>query len=102
LVRRTRRSTPFPYTTLFRSNDVARGPIRPIFAADYLDIEPCTPIADHFAPPSPGDSRTSIDLRKWRGYLFDAALVGPQGRGEGGDRKSTRLNSSHVKISYAV
>src|SRR6266496_5194609 len=30
------------------------------------------------------------------------ALIGPSGSGKSTDRKSTRLNSSHVEISYAV
>src|SRR5690349_24257981 len=34
--------------------------------------------------------------------LVDAQLVGADGREREGDRKSTRLNSSHVEISYAV
>src|SRR5690606_2137763 len=53
--------------------------------------------------------------RRWRGFRAAAALRsrlrasdaggrcrGRGGRGRGPDRKSTRLNSSHVKISYAV
>src|SRR5436190_22112735 len=35
---------------------------------------------------------------QYRGHLYDAALDGLEGR----DRKSTRLNSSHTVISYAV
>src|SRR5690349_24052057 len=67
------RSTLFPYTTLFRSPSVSRLPIqRP--------------------PKSSCKTSTPLPLR-WRGM----------GKRETeGDRKSTRLNSSHVEISYAV
>src|SRR6266480_6698357 len=36
------------------------------------------------------------------GMTADAAQVDPPGRDRRGDRKSTRLNSSHMSISYAV
>src|SRR5690349_22658325 len=63
MIRRPPRSRLFPYTTLFRSEDVAGA-----------------------------DAGADAD---------DAVLV-EVGQGENGDRKSTRLNSSHVEISYAV
>src|SRR5256885_13979054 len=75
MIRRPPRSTLFPYTTLFRSPASAAVP----------------------AARGPG---TCPDLR---------AHALRQGRGPGGanasflaDRKSTRLNSSHLVISYAV
>src|SRR5690349_22939051 len=68
MLRRPPRSTLFPYTTLFRSED--RGLADAVLAAAArLDTE--------------GDDL--VDL--FRGVS---------------DRKSTRLNSSHVEISYAV
>src|SRR5690349_22188730 len=75
MIRRPPRSTLFPYTTLFRSRgDVAPGrrPAAGLAARDDLP-----------APAGRGRRR------------------GPAGQ-EGQDRKSTRLNSSHVEISYAV
>src|SRR5256885_4627944 len=83
MIRRPPRSTLFPYTTLFRSLfgaeraavEVAQGLRGPLLAAD-LDI--CSrPARDHAV--SQGDATTCR-----------------------GDRKSTRLNSSHLVISYAV
>src|SRR5690606_39548592 len=80
LVRRPPRSTLFPYTTLFRSprvrerRDVERVLRRP----DGVD--------PHYRP-------RRVERR---GRLDDRAPGGVL------DRKSTRLNSSHVKISYAV
>src|SRR3989442_7936281 len=75
MIRRPPRSTLFPYTTLFRSRftlDDASG-VLPAIAFQWADAIP-----DH--------------------WLADR--VGPLERDR--DRKSTRLNSSHVRISYAV
>src|SRR5436305_3520307 len=77
MIRRPPRSTLFPYTTLFRSG------IRP----------------------------TSLDeslVQHRVGHLEEAGDVGAvdviarRAEAFGRDRKSTRLNSSHVRISYAV
>src|SRR6266700_2745210 len=45
-----------------------------------------------------------IPLRLWQrdGVIVLTVPAGPLARGDDRDRKSTRLNSSHVKISYAV
>src|SRR5256885_12014064 len=74
MIRRPPRSTLFPYTTLFRSLHAA------LLRGD--DLEPLT-IAD---PPSGGPLFAVFDGSR---YLLL-------------DRKSTRLNSSHLVISYAV
>src|SRR5258708_26316725 len=86
MIRRPPRSTLFPYTTLFRSADrhldLGMQRDRDLVCADHLDRH-----IEH-------------DLRA----LDREALLGDQpdqvARGE--DRKSTRLNSSHQIISYAV
>src|SRR2546430_5528024 len=75
MIRRPPRSTLFPYTTLFRSLHAQR--YRADRAQDVRDV-----LAD--APVAPGR----------------AALEHPVAVHE--DRKSTRLNSSHSQISYAV
>src|SRR5690625_7379991 len=73
------RSTLFPYTTLFRSPSA-----RQLRDVDQLDIG--RELGEEVTRSEPiGDD----DLR---------AQEGP----DPGDRKSTRLNSSHVAISYAV
>src|SRR2546426_4942635 len=80
MIRRPPRSTLFPYTTLFRSRKRrAEGAV----AARRGD-------ADRGAP----------KVRVIRGRVH----VGPRARGPTWtrDRKSTRLNSSHLVISYAV
>src|SRR2546426_5424011 len=71
MIRRPPRSTLFPYTTLFRSQQRRGGD----------DGEP-----------GAEDGQVDLDPR--------AGLGGPGG--PDGDRKSTRLNSSHLVISYAV
>src|SRR2546430_17235485 len=74
MIRRPPRSTPFPYTTLFRSGQIS------------------------FATRRIRKDSTVIDVRIDTSALTDAA-----GEVTGwGDRKSTRLNSSHSQISYAV
>src|SRR3712207_7186432 len=90
MIRRPPRSTRFPYTTLFRSEllDLARVHVLP--AAD-----------DHVLDPA--------DDVEVAGVVHDGEVAGvhPAGgvedlRGLLRDRKSTRLNSSHANISYAV
>src|SRR3712207_9015031 len=80
MIRRPPRSTLFPYTTLFRSHVTARD----AEAHHVLRESPCVLeiqrvqqlVAEHLVPDLAGD-------------LLQ-------------DRKSTRLNSSHANISYAV
>src|SRR5690606_41444919 len=96
LVRLPPRSTVFPYTTLFRSLSLG---------GDALEfVEQGERIA--------GRERIDIGFRQPLAQGIGLFLLGVNGCGEqrqfaepGGelpDRKSTRLNSSHVKISYAV
>src|SRR3712207_7064877 len=91
MIRRPPRSTLFPYTTLFRSQQV------PPDAA--LGVEGATLVRVL----SVGDLRHTLERKRERGWE-DLALAEPAGdrRLVGGDRKSTRLNSSHANISYAV
>src|SRR5256885_9013801 len=82
MIRRPPRSTLFPYTTLFRS-DVRRGyPMRPLEAGPGSDRS----VKETVRSREPG-SRREIEQSL---SLIDQ------------DRKSTRLNSSHLVISYAV
>src|SRR2546426_9276458 len=83
MIRRPPRSTLFPYTTLFRSGPDARsrpGETGGAPVSDFATLE------EAFAQIEQRDGRYHE-----RGYLFVLA-----------DRKSTRLNSSHLVISYAV
>src|SRR3989442_10112408 len=96
MIRRPPRSTLFPYTTLFRS--VALVPSlysRAISSPHHLERE-CEPCRDR-GRQSPAHQRPSqADARS-----DDQPLL-IKGRQLVIDRKSTRLNSSHVRISYAV
>src|SRR3712207_7208535 len=83
MIRRPPRSTLFPYTTLFRSREV-------------LGYEPGERITPHaglmkymeaLAGAAPARMKIFEYARSWEGRR---------------DRKSTRLNSSHANISYAV
>src|SRR5690606_39691409 len=85
LVRRPPRSTLFPYTTLFRSLRCAGGGETP----DALRMAP-----EHGAEAEAWNTILD-DRQRQHEHVLDEQL-------EAADRKSTRLNSSHVKISYAV
>src|SRR3712207_6929339 len=89
MIRRPPRSTLFPYTTLFRSE----------------------PDLGHLSPRSYPEPDGLAGARRSRSRLRDrlettASSSTPsrrcRGAPTGGDRKSTRLNSSHANISYAV
>src|SRR5438132_9167257 len=79
MLRQPPRSTLFPYTTLFRSLSRAQRGGRP----------------------APGRGRRSL-RRLPRLPVPDRGRGPARAGGGGGDRKSTRLNSSHTVISYAV
>src|SRR5262245_63979556 len=85
MIRRSPRSTLFPYTTLFRSR-------RPAVRILYLCADLGIPVL--------GRKGASVHVRSLAAALTRAghAVV----VAESGDRKSTRLNSSHLGISYAV
>src|SRR3712207_7154362 len=87
MIRRPPRSTLFPYTTLFRSLEITSRDVKRFSEAaeeedliDYFDD-----INDHISKilEALDESKETIEIYKE-------------------DRKSTRLNSSHANISYAV
>src|SRR2546430_10255428 len=79
MIRRPPRSTLFPYTTLFRSDDRERlSPRRALkHQSESGAVDP-----------------ESVDVPRGAALGIDRSTLG--------DRKSTRLNSSHSQISYAV
>src|SRR3712207_8074955 len=81
MIRRPPRSTLFPYTTLFRS---VEGPDRDICRAGFEQLTH-RGLSAGVGTQDPGLGRQAARLSKVRQ-----------------DRKSTRLNSSHANISYAV
>src|SRR2546430_6798072 len=86
MIRRPPRSTLFPYTTLFRS--IERSVTRPVPQAPAAPVErsPNVWVRDRYLA-DPLQGGTSFVPGHWERRL---------------DRKSTRLNSSHSQISYAV
>src|SRR2546430_7706702 len=76
MIRRPPRSTLFPYTTLFRSGFSANLDLSSLNGANGFQI-------------------SGAAARDYSGYSVSSA-------GDVKDRKSTRLNSSHSQISYAV
>src|SRR3989475_7562711 len=89
MIRRPPRSTLFPYTTLFRSLGVlpVAYPHRALLLRGPLDrLQPLVQLARRGIRPGQG--------------LRDVTELGEAALEQ--DRKSTRLNSSHSQISYAV
>src|SRR5258708_28971793 len=89
MIRRPPRSTLFPYTTLFRSVvKIENVPSTPVAIRRIVSDQPTSAnsLASSLMPASFGSKYTSMP------YGLSSVL----------DRKSTRLNSSHQIISYAV
>src|SRR3712207_7472172 len=82
MIRRPPRSTLFPYTTLFRSGKITRDELTAIEKAACPGQGSC------------GGMYTANTMAS----VAEALGMALPGR----DRKSTRLNSSHANISYAV
>src|SRR5207253_4183647 len=95
-------STLFPYTTLFRSHMNYDGARHIITLRDSYFRTPQTLIGIHGSVSDRSDLRIQAktgDLNELNSLA--AALQTPNNQ-TARDRKSTRLNSSHVAISYAV
>src|SRR3712207_8328200 len=95
MIRRPPRSTLFPYPTLFRSGDCSMPDDLTVLADDCAQwartfLETVTEVASGSVP-SAAMPMTLLALAQVQ--LMGSRL---------GDRKSTRLNSSHANISYAV
>src|SRR5690554_7065375 len=100
MTRRPPCSTLFPYTTLFRSLDIDD---QILFGSDLL----AAPVLE----PGARTRRLYLPAGEWIDFWRSVRFVEADGSFEpvgaevldgGRDRKSTRLNSSHVRISYAV
>src|SRR2546422_8257476 len=91
MIRRPPRSTLFPYTTLFRSLVVCREACAHALSPATRQL--CIP------QPRTGTTKTPATALTVAGRVADRAKGEEGARG---DRKSTRLNSSHGYISYAV
>src|SRR5256885_6526019 len=97
MIRRPPRSPLFPSTTLSRSNEPAED-----VAAVVRHQLPRLHDDAHGASDQAAGTETDAARRKIREIVGGRDDVGGDVDVEGGDRKSTRLNSSHREISYAV
>src|SRR3712207_7213941 len=88
MIRRPPRSTLFPYTTLFRSPHRWR-----VLSPNGAHALACGL-----------DAEIEVEIEGHAGYYCAGMnkLATVRVHGNAGDRKSTRLNSSHANISYAV
>src|SRR3712207_8902493 len=88
MIRRPPRSTLFPYTTLFRSRrDAAEA------GAHRVERDLGVDGREEIQATGANDVHVLFQHTRVEGVLQHALI---------GDRKSTRLNSSHANISYAV
>src|SRR2546430_5952221 len=85
MIRRPPRSTLFPYTTLFRSNIFER-----------LELQVLVRNKDK------AQQKLVVRVEQPNGNYFTTLMVSNDATKTVPDRKSTRLNSSHSQISYAV
>src|SRR3712207_7556802 len=95
MIRRPPRSTLFPYTTLFRSLGALLGSSA-LLSALFLAAATSAAAPGHKQPEGDGEQRCRAHPRRPENGLDHLQLLSL------GDRKSTRLNSSHANISYAV
>src|SRR5256885_6993068 len=91
MIRRPPRSTLFPYTTLFRSALVeAAGPRIDLLVNNASVLGPS---------PQPALASYPVEVLE---HVYRVNVIAPLALAQEVDRKSTRLNSSHLVISYAV
>src|SRR5256885_10806812 len=95
MIRRPPRSTLFPYTTLFRSPPGACAAAR----RGTPQAQACARVEGHAAAEAPGHRRRRIEEHERHEHRCCVEHVH---HSAARDRKSTRLNSSHLVISYAA
>src|SRR2546428_9146792 len=100
MIRRPPRSTLFPYTTLFRSDDadVRLVAASMVVAAALIGRRPVAPVVRILVGNRRVIARKLDDVARRQRRAVGRLAARRVRR----DRKSTRLNSSHDQISYAV
>src|SRR3712207_6846718 len=98
MIRRPPRSTRFPYTTLFRSRHVIELHRE---LADVPGITASLCVTPYYVRPSEAQIVEHLRMVAAESPVPVIAYNIPYRTGRG-DRKSTRLNSSHANISYVV
>src|SRR2546427_950548 len=98
MIRRPPRSTLFPYTTLFRSR------LERVSECLVRHVVKSMSALDHWKRDHISNLMTDAQVRKRVSVLTSTTpcICGACGWPGSLDRKSTRLNSSHSQISYAV
>src|SRR3712207_9447484 len=102
MIRRPPRSTLFPYTTLFRSRAGAHGQAVVGRHDDHRAVE-----EPRVAEPVEQAAQEPVGVLRLEHVALEPPVdqplaARPHPSQQAGDRKSTRLNSSHANISYAV
>src|SRR5690554_7182312 len=92
MIRRPPRSTLFPYTTLFRSRQAMTEQVKEESKSAIHQTEATETLNIDVELQNPQENIDLSDYEKAHANATDSLK----------DRKSTRLNSSHVRISYAV
>src|SRR3712207_7811293 len=94
MIRRPPRSTLFPYTTLFRSAPGTEEQLRQMAGRIYSQrLDRSKPLWELWVVQGLDDGRFALITKTHHAMIDGIAGI---------DRKSTRLNSSHANISYAV
>src|SRR2546430_12628454 len=97
MIRRPPRSTLFPYTTLFRSLFIDGFQIKAKLARAARGMHPTGAVVEPLVDEKLAPGHCSVGVEAvFAGHLQFGT------KEKRGDRKSTRLNSSHSQISYAV
>src|SRR3712207_7671014 len=94
MIRRPPRSTLFPYTTLFRSPELGVAP--GVALAHPVEVGEGVDQLRAGGQQRPGGDVLQVEVEAAQLVAEVRQVVGEE------DRKSTRLNSSHANISYAV
>src|SRR3712207_8149210 len=94
MIRRPPRSTLFPYTTLFRSLGTAEA-----FTENRGEMEWIEHI---YAECARANETSGVAFPSFDSFWSEGSVALPKPERDFVDRKSTRLNSSHANISYAV
>src|SRR3712207_7951482 len=97
MIRRPPRSTLFPYTTLFRSDEGCGVRDRTTLSRALKSLEAKRIVISEKGTDERGENVTTVYRLRFKDQSAEQAATTAIP-----DRKSTRLNSSHANISYAV
>src|SRR3712207_9507402 len=102
MIRRPPRSTLYPYTTLFRSHQLGPAQVEPGDRAEALGLDRLRRDEVLAAGVVDEHVEATVAIDRLAHQALGVGLLPDVACHVGGDRKSTRLNSSHANLSYAV